>query len=113
MNSTMQKFFGAVIALLAVATLVTGVYSIQSQRELARCQADYNQKFISQLRERTAIANQDRESLATMVKGLLKQGASDADQGRLLQEYLKAKEKNDAERKKYPLPDLPARATCD
>lgn len=113
MSATMQKFFGVILALLAVTTLVTGVYSIHNQQRLARCQAEYNGKFMSQLQERTAIANQDRESLAAMFKGLLEEGSTREERAGLLQDYLKAKEKNDAERKKFPLPDLPAKATCD
>ncbi|MEU4066678.1 hypothetical protein AB0F25_30570 [Streptomyces wedmorensis] len=112
MSPTMQKFFGVVLAFLAVATLSTGIYSIRNQQRLARCQADYNEKFINQLHERTVIANQDRESLATMVKGLLKEGGTREDRAALLGDYLKAKEKNDAERAKYPLPELPAKASC-
>lgn len=112
MTKTMQKIFGVLVALLAVATLITGVYSIRNQEQITKCQAEYNKKFIDQLRERTLIANQDREDLAELVTGILRDSRTPADNRKLLEEYLKSKKESDAERKKHPLPELPEDASC-
>ncbi|MFD5451660.1 hypothetical protein [Streptomyces sp. NPDC127100] len=110
-SRTAQKVFGAIIAIMAVATLVTGLYSIHNQERITRCQADINHQFIVQLRARNEISTSDRESLARTIQGFLQPGTRESRK-KLLEDYLKTKEENDAKRQKHPLPALPSDASC-
>lgn len=112
MSKTAQKIYGVLLALLAIATLVTGIYSIRNQERISRCQAHYNQAFVEQLRARTDISTSDRESLAATIQGFLQPGMTPERKKKLLEDYLETKKENDAKRQEHPLPELPQDASC-
>lgn len=101
-----QRIVGVIILLLALMTLGSTVYYNYVQRATTRCQAQFNEKFIEQLNARNRIADNDRESLSNLVKAVTN-ARSREDSHKALENYLRTKEKNDAERREHPLPSLP------
>ena len=107
-----QMVVGIVVLFLTLWTVGSTAYYNHQQREITRCQAEFNQKFIQQINERNKISSSDRDSLAKMLGQMLTL-ADKEDRRKALEDYLKTKEKNDEDRRKHPLPELPeSEARC-
>lgn len=104
-----QRVVGVIILVLTLMTVGSTAYYTHEQREIERCQAQFNDRFIQQINERNKIGNSDRESLAKLVEQMLTLPKKE-DRRKALQDYLKQKDKNDEERKKHPLPELPEKS---
>lgn len=110
MNQRLQRYSGIVLLVLALLSVGQGVYFTYQNRQITSCQADYNQQFAAQLAARSEISESDRESLAELFDTWLTKDPKNARQA--LEDYIKTKERNDEQRKKHPLPELPTTAQC-
>ena len=104
-----QRIVGIVVLVLAMTTVGSTAYYNHEQRQITECQAEFNSQFIDQLRERNTISESDRESLAKLVKSVTN-STSREESRKALEDYLKTKDKNDAERREHPYPGLPEKS---
>jgi len=110
MNQRLQRYTGIFIIVLSLLTVGQGVFFTYQNRQITRCQADYNEQFIEQLTARSNISESDRESLAKLFKDWLTKDPKNAR--RALENYLETKDRNDEQRKEHPLKELPKTAQC-
>lgn len=104
-----QRIVGGVVLVLAITTVGSTAYYTHEQRQITECQAGFNEKFIEQLNARNKISESDRESLADLVKAVTN-STSREESRKALENYLKTKDKNDAERREHPYPELPEKS---
>lgn len=104
-----QRIVGIIIIVLALMTVGSTAYYNHEQREITRCQAQYNDQFAQQIKERNKISESDRENLTALVKAVVN-SKSREESHKALENYLKTMEKNDEERKEHPLPGLPEKS---
>jgi hypothetical protein len=106
------------ITVMGFMTVGLGVWGeIRSREDAARdrritqCQADLNAAFIEAQRERSSLAEADRDALERLMRSW--SSSSNRDQARAaLAQWLQEREQIDAARRDVPLPD-PERARCD
>lgn len=110
MNPKKQRFFALMMLILSVVTLGSSAYYTVQQRQVTECQAKFNDQFIRQINERNHIGDSDRESLAKLVKGVIN-AREPSSSRKALEEYLKTKDENDADREQHPLPTLPTQSS--
>lgn len=104
-----QRIVGSVVLVLALTTVGSTAYYSHEQRQATECQAEFNIQFIDQIKERNRISESDRESLATLVKEVTN-SKSREERRKALEDYIKTKDKNDAERREHPYPELPEKS---
>lgn len=111
MSPMKQRIFGIALVLLAIGTTVFGYYSTRQLESVTRCQAEYNNDFVLQIKERGKIADEDRENLARMLKTIYTADTREK-RAKVLKDYIEVQEANDEKRAKHPLPELSAEAAC-
>jgi len=118
MNQRLQRYTGIFLVVLSLLTVGMGVFFTSENRQIStrnrqitECQAKYNEQFIEQLKVRSEITDKDRNDLTHLFTVWIT--AKDKTTPRkALEEYLKAKEENDEQRKRHPLKELPTTAQC-
>lgn len=104
-----QRVVGIIIIVLALMTVGSTAYYSHEQREITRCQAQYNDRFAQQIEERNRIAESDRKNLTELVKAVVN-SKSREESHKALEKYLEIMEKNDEDRQDHPLPGLPEKS---
>jgi hypothetical protein len=108
-----------IIVVMALGTASLGVYGeyrnrqeAEHDRSVSEC---YNQLFVQLIRaqrERSQLADGDRQSLAELVETAIAGFPSEAERQQALAKYLSDKRMRDEAREEAPLPD-PERVRCD
>lgn len=102
---------GLVIAILTAFTVGGIAFDQYQNHQTVRCQARYNEAFVTALQARSSISDSDRNSLAKLVQEVV--NATTREQSRAaLQQYLNTKTANDKQREANPLPALPTAPHC-
>lgn len=107
-TDAVTRWLGVVVALLAIATVTQAYFANQRIANVAECQAEYNTRFTEAIRERTQLANEDRDALHNMLITLYrKRDASDKERLRVFKHWVDTVQSNEQQRKLNPLPELP------
>ena len=103
------QWFGAILIILAVATVSVSGYTLNKQGRLLDCQTAYNIAYADALKERTMAAGTDRQATRDMVGTIAGIEAVPAEQRRgvyqsALTKFLTTTANADAQRNRNPLP---------
>lgn len=106
------RWFGIIIIMLSLLTVVQTAVITDRQRQLNRCLADYNAAVVRTQQARAEIADKDRRALVVMVTSVLG-GKTSAQVTKALDTYVETIAKNDAERTANPLPEPVVQEICN
>lgn len=111
LQSTSLTVVGIVLVLLAAFTLFQGWYFLTKQRESVDCQTQYNKAFLETLHARAELGEKDRQNNQEFITSL--GSPLTPEQGRAaVIKYLENKADIDAERNRFPYPDLDIEGKC-
>lgn len=102
---------GVILVILAAFTVVQGWYFLHKQGQTVDCQTRYNQAFLETLRARTDLSERDRKNNEEFIASWGAPGGPDKALAAAIR-YLETKAAIDAERNRFPYPDLNAEGKC-
>lgn len=112
---TFEQILGAAVVLLAVVSVVVMAVTltrqqdaINEQRGAVACQAEFNARFASALRERTEAAASERRAMRNLLDVILNPAASREERAGALTAYRDGLAAADSQRAASPLPLQPS-----
>lgn len=101
----MDNILGILVITLSVISVVTLAITIGRQEAQVQCQTAFNMQFNEALRDRTEIANNEREGQRNLLAVTLNPASTDAERRDATQKYYNALVTADSQRKDNPLPN--------
>lgn len=100
-----DRAVGIFVLILSVVTTIYLAYFTVHERKVAHCQAQYNLAVSQIVQKRAAYAEQDRQSVVSMVRAVATAKSSKDLEGALSQ-FLKTTDRTDLERQRNPFPKI-------
>lgn len=102
---------GLILILLAGFTLAEGWYFLHKQSDSIKCQTQYNKAFLSTLRARSDLSEKDRSNNEEFIASWGAPSNPEKAKAAAIK-YLQTKAEIDAERNRFPFPNLPEGGRC-
>lgn len=103
-----ERVLGLFLVFIALAAVAQNFYFQQHQRQITNCQTRYNVAFQTILKERSSIADRDKDNLSTFINSL-GTTKSQAESRKAFERYVTINNELDKERRSTKYPELPGK----
>jgi hypothetical protein len=103
-RSRIQQIFGAVLVLLALATVIGVAVQTVRLNDVTSCQAEWNDGYTDALRQRAVAAATERAAQRELLTTVLRPGTTAQERREATERYLHSLEDADAEREEAKIP---------
>ena len=102
MRNRILTYFVVIATCIALSVTLWTSYET---RKVSECQTEVNQKFLATIKSRAGFSEIDRQSMRTLVKGVIN-AKSNEDLQKALDDYIETQKTQDDLRAEFEYPDL-------